>query len=94
MGERSPINDTDARGTFIGMRMDTTRTDMLQAVLEGVAFAIKDNIKVYLDESLKRFDFVYPAAGNANSAVKLTLPELELSSKYIAWVDIGKIVEN
>ena len=57
-------------------------------------FAIKDNIKVYLDESLKRFDFVYPAAGNANSAVKLTLPELELSSKYVSWVDIGKIVEN
>lgn len=46
MGERSPINDTDARGTFIGMRMDTTRTDMVQAVLEGVAFAIKDNLEI------------------------------------------------
>lgn len=46
MGERSPINDTDARGTFIGMRMDTTRADMLQAVLEGVAFAIKDNVEI------------------------------------------------
>ena len=46
MGERSPINDTDARGTFIGMRMDTTRSDMLQAVLEGVAFAIKDNVEI------------------------------------------------
>ena len=39
-GERSPINDTNARGMFIGMTMDTTRADMLQAVLEGVAFAI------------------------------------------------------
>lgn len=46
MGERSPINDTDARGTFIGLRMDTTRADMLQAVLEGVAFAIKDNVEI------------------------------------------------
>ena len=46
MGERSPINDTSARGTFIGMTMDTSRADMLQAVLEGVAFAIRDSFEV------------------------------------------------
>lgn len=46
MGERSPINDTDARGSFIGMSMDTTRLDMEQAVLEGVAFALKDCLEV------------------------------------------------
>ena len=46
MGERSPINDTNARGCFIGMTMDTTRADMLQAVLEGVAFAIRDSFEV------------------------------------------------
>lgn len=46
MGERSPINDTDARGMFIGLRMDTTRADMVQAVLEGVAFAIRDNVEI------------------------------------------------
>ena len=46
MGERSPINDTDARGVFIGMSMNTTRADMAQAILEGVAFAIKDNIEI------------------------------------------------
>ena len=46
MGERSPINDTDARGTFVGMSMDTSRADMLQAVLEGVAFAIRDSFEV------------------------------------------------
>ncbi len=46
MGERSPINDTDARGTFIGMTADTSRADMLQAVLEGVAFAIRDSFEV------------------------------------------------
>ena len=46
MGERSPINDTDARGTFVGMSMDTSRADLLQAVLEGVAFAIRDSFEV------------------------------------------------
>ena len=46
MGERSPINDTDARGTFIGMSMDTSRSDLIQAVLEGVAFAIRDSFEV------------------------------------------------
>ncbi len=46
MGERSPINDTDARGTFIGMRADTKRSDMMLAVLEGVAFAIRDSLEV------------------------------------------------
>ncbi len=46
MGERSPINDTNARGTFTGLTMDTTRADMTQAVLEGVAFAIRDSVEV------------------------------------------------
>ena len=46
MGERSPINDTSARGTFVGMTMDTTRSDLTQAVLEGVAFAIRDSLEV------------------------------------------------
>jgi xylulokinase len=46
MGERSPINDTNARGTFIGMTMDNTRSDLTQAVLEGVAFGIRDSLEV------------------------------------------------
>ena len=46
MGERSPINDTDARAAFIGMTMDSTRSDMTQAVLEGVAFGIRDSLEV------------------------------------------------
>ena len=46
MGERSPHNNPDARGTFIGMTMDTTRSDMTQAVLEGVAFALRDSLEV------------------------------------------------
>lgn len=46
MGERSPYNDPHARGTFIGMTMDTSRTDMTQAVLEGVAFALRDSVEI------------------------------------------------
>ena len=46
MGERSPINDVDARGTFTGMTMDSSRADLVQAVLEGVAFAIRDSFEV------------------------------------------------
>ncbi|MGN1123152.1 MAG: xylulokinase [Eubacterium sp.] len=49
MGERSPINDTNARGTFIGMTMDSSRADMTQAVLEGVAFAIRDSFQIAED---------------------------------------------
>ena len=46
MGERSPLNDTRARSAFIGMSMDTTRSDMVQAVLEGVAFALRDSFEI------------------------------------------------
>lgn len=53
-------------------------------------FGINENIKVYLDESLKQFDVVYPACGNDHSAVKLTLEELMDCSGYDAWVDVCK----
>ena len=46
MGERSPINDTNARGTFLGMTMDTARADLTQAVLEGVVFGLRDSFEV------------------------------------------------
>ena len=53
-------------------------------------FVIKDGIDVYLDASLKRFDIVYPAAGSGNSAVRLTIPELEHFSSFKEWIDICK----
>ena len=53
MGERSPHNNPDARGTFIGMSMDTSRADMTQAVLEGVAFALRDSFEVARKLGLK-----------------------------------------
>ncbi len=53
-------------------------------------FSVKDGVKVYLDESLKRFETVFPAAGSANSAIELTIPELEKYSKFDGWVDVYK----
>jgi len=52
-------------------------------------FAVNDNVNVYLDESLKRFQYVYPACGSSHSAIKLTIPELEQYSNYIKWIDVG-----
>ena len=56
-------------------------------------FGLKDGVKVYLDESLKRFDIVYPACGSGNSAVKLSIPELEKTSGYIEWIDVCQVIE-
>ena len=53
-------------------------------------FASKDGVKVYLDESLKRFEKVYPACGSRNSAIELTIPELEKYSQAVEWIDISK----
>ena len=53
-------------------------------------FGIKEGIPVYLDESLRKFDIVYPAAGNDHSAVKLTIAELESVSVAKKWVDVCK----
>ena len=51
-------------------------------------FGINEGVTVYLDESLKRFEEVYPACGSSNSAVKLTIPELEITSGYKEWIDV------
>ena len=57
-------------------------------------FAVKEGVTVYLDKSMKRFDTVFPAAGSAGSAVKLTCDELYESSQAAEWVDVCKIPEN
>lgn len=54
-------------------------------------FGVGEKTKVYLDASLKRFDVVYPAAGSAQSAVRLTLPELEEASGSAGWIDVCKL---
>lgn len=56
-------------------------------------FDVKEEVDVYLDESMKRFEVMYPAAGSANSAVGLTLAELETASKCRGWVDVSKPYE-
>ena len=53
-------------------------------------FGIKEGVFVYLDESLKRFETVFPACGSSNSAIELTISELEQCSGYVAWVDVNK----
>jgi len=54
-------------------------------------FGIKENVKVYLDESMKRFKTMLPACGTPNSAIELTLEELEKASNYIEWIDVCQI---
>lgn len=56
-------------------------------------FGVNEGVLTYLDESLKRFDKVYPACGTGNSAIGLTIEELEKTSEFIEWVDVGKQVE-
>ncbi|MBQ4579926.1 MAG: YbaK/EbsC family protein [Clostridia bacterium] len=53
-------------------------------------FAVNEGVKVYLDESLKRFDLVYPAAGSSSSGIGLSIPELEEHSRFDSWVDVCK----
>lgn len=53
-------------------------------------FAVNQGVEVYLDESLKRFETVFPACGSSNSAIELTLPELETYSNSLGWVDVCK----
>lgn len=54
-------------------------------------FAVNDGVKIYLDNSLKRFETVFPACGSANSAVELTIDELEKYTKFDSWVDVCKL---
>lgn len=53
-------------------------------------FAVNEGVAIYLDESLRRFETVFPACGSSNSAIELSIPELEQTSGYTAWVDVCK----
>ncbi len=53
-------------------------------------FAVNEGVTVYLDESLKRFETVFPACGSSNSAIALTIAELERVTPYAAWIDVCK----
>ena len=56
-------------------------------------FGVNDGVKVYLDNSLKQYQYVYPACGSSNSAIKLSLDELEKVSGYIKWIDVCKKIQ-
>ena len=66
-------------------------TEMIGHAIGGVCpFAINDDVEVYLDESLKRFTTIFPACGSSNSAIELTIPELEKYSNCKEWIDVCK----
>lgn len=66
-------------------------TELVGHAVGGVCpFAVNEGVTVYLDESLKRFDTVYPACGSSNSAIELTIPELERYSGFAGWIDVCK----
>ena len=54
-------------------------------------FGINEGVTVYLDESLKRFETVFPACGSSNSAIQLTIPELEAHSSFVQWINVTKL---
>ncbi len=65
---------------------------MIGHAVGGVCpFAINDGVDVYLDESLKRFETVFPACGSSNSAIELTMDELEKYSGFVGWIDVCKL---
>lgn len=66
-------------------------TELVGHSVGGVCpFAIKEGIDVYLDKSLNRFETVFPACGSSNSAIELSIPELEKYSNYHEWIDVCK----
>ena len=66
-------------------------TGLVGHAVGGVCpFGVNEGVKVYLDESLKRFETVFPACGSSNSAIELTLEELERYSGFVSWVDVCK----
>lgn len=56
-------------------------------------FGLNDGVIVYLDESLKEYHYVFPACGSSNSAIKLSLEEIEKFSNPVKWIDVGKVIE-
>lgn len=65
--------------------------EMIGHAVGGVCpFAVNEGVTVYLDESLKRFETVFPACGSSNSAIELTIEELETYSGYTEWVNVCK----
>jgi len=88
------VDNGKYKAAFGGKAKMLTHDEALQRTGHAVGgvcpFALNEGVEVYLDQSLRRFDTVLPAAGSANSCVELTLPELERSSRSAGWVDVCK----
>jgi len=81
----------DAFHTKARMLTAEQASEMIGHAVGGVCpFGVNEGVKVYLDVSVKRFETVFPAAGSSNSAVELTIPELEMASEAVGWVDLAK----
>lgn len=79
-------------GTKAKMLTPDQAIELIGHAVGGVCpFAINEGVKVYLDNSLKRFETVFPACGSSNSAIELTLPELEKYSSFVSWIDVCKL---
>lgn len=71
---------------------EEVETQVGHAVGGVCPFGVKEGVTVYLDESLKRFDTVFPACGSSNSAIELSLEEMECFAKPQSWIDVCKII--
>lgn len=94
MAGDAKIDNAKYRGCFAAKAKMLTAEQVVELVgfsVGGVCpFAVKQGVKVYLDESLKRFETIFPACGSSNSAIELTIDELELYSEAHGWVDVCK----
>lgn len=90
------IDNGKFKGVFHTKAKMLTRDEVNELIGHDVGgvcpFGIASGVDVYLDESLKRFDKVYPACGSGNSAVELTTGELEMLSNSKAWIDVCKLI--
>lgn len=88
------IDNAKFKATF-GERALTLKAEKVESTIGhpvgGVCpFGINDGIDVFLDDSLKRFESVYPACGSSNNAIELTIPELEKYTQFKQWIDVCK----
>ena len=84
----------DAFHTKAKMLTPQQAEELIGHAVGGVCpFGVNGGVKVYLDESLRRFETVFPACGSSNSAIELTIPELEETSGALGWVDVKKEAE-
>ncbi len=88
------IDNSKYKKTFGKKAKMLTQDQVVELIGHAVGgvcpFAIKEGVTVYLDASLKKYETVFPACGSSNSAIELTIPEMEKYSGYKEWVDVCK----